>query len=461
LVQTPNLTWTIWQDWSTSRTWKWQPPGPAGNHRIEVDVRDSTRPVQWDQYTVVPYVVNACTGAAMNSNVPSPQVAGTQVVLTGSASTAFCPNPRYQYWIEAPGSSVWTVAQAYSASATFTWNTIGKSPGTYHLSLWVRDAGSTGTVCTVLGCTDTFVPGTSYTLTVAPCTSATASVAPLSPQPAGTTVTITGATSGCPNPRYQFWILAPGGGWTIAQAYSANAAFTWNTTTPIGTYRYSVWARDASSAAGYDAFAPGAAYTLTTMACTSAAASAAPASPQTSGTTITITATASTCPNPRYEFWIQAAGGSWTLAQGYASNATFSWNTTGMLAGTSRYSVWVRDASSGAGYDAFVPGTAYTLTSTPCTSPSASAMPTSPQAHGTTITITASASSCANALYEFWVQAPGGSWTVVRGYSTNASFTWDTTGLPAGVYRYSVWVRDSGSAAGYDSFVPGTAYTLT
>jgi hypothetical protein len=33
--------------------------------------------------------------------------------------------------------------------------------------------------------------------------------------------------------------------------------------------------------------------------------------------------------------------------------------------------------------------------------------------------------------------------------------------LPAGTYRYSVWVRDASSGAGYDSFVPGTAYTLS
>ena len=40
------------------------------------------------------------------------------------------------------GSTAWTTAQAYSTSATFTWNTSGKAPGTYHYSVWVRDAGS-------------------------------------------------------------------------------------------------------------------------------------------------------------------------------------------------------------------------------------------------------------------------------------------------------------------------------
>src|SRR5439155_300410 len=133
-------------------------------------------------------------------------------------------------------------------------------------------------------------------------------------------------------------------------------------TPPAGTYRYSVWARDASSTAAYDAFSPGTAYTLTTQHCTSASASAAPASAQAAGTTVTLTGSASGCPNPRYEFWVQTPGSSCrAVVLAYSSSATFNWNTTGLPAGNYRYSVWVRDASSGAAYDAYFPGTAYTL----------------------------------------------------------------------------------------------------
>jgi spore germination protein YaaH len=452
--QTPGAGWTLLQDYSTSRTYTWSTAGaPGGNYNFEVDVRDSTRPVSYDQYTVVPFVINACTGATLSPSVPSPQFVGTQIVVTASASASFCPNPRYQFWILPPGGS-WTVAQAYSSSATFNWNTTGDAVGNYYVSVWVRDASSVGASY------DTYVPGIPYTLTSGACTSVTASAAPASPQTAGTPVAITASASGCPNPRYEFWLLTPGGSWTIAQAYSASATFNWNTTPPAGIYRYSVWVRDASSAAAYDSYLPGIAFTLTSATCTSVAASAAPASPQAAGTLVTISASASGCPNARYEFWILSPGGSWTIAQGYSSSATFNWNTN-PHAGTYSYSVWVRDVSSSAAYDAFVPGTVYTLTTTPCTSVTASAAPTSPQAHGTTITITASASGCTNPRYEFWLLAPGGSWTIVQAYSGNASFSWNTTGLPAGTYRYSVWVRDASSAAAYDAYFPGTSYTLT
>jgi photosystem II stability/assembly factor-like uncharacterized protein len=400
--------------------------------------------------TLTPYV---CASAAASSAPGSPQVVGTTVTIT--ATSTGCPNPRYQFWIMPPGGS-WTIAQPYSSSATFNWNTTGLPAGTYSYSVWVRDASGAATY-------DAFVPGTAYTLTATPpCTSAAASAAPSSPQPAGTTIAITATSTGCANPRYEFWIKPPGGSWTVAQGYSASATFSWNTTgLPGGTYSYSVWARDNTSGAGYDAYFPGTAYTLTTTACTSVAASAAPASPQASATTITISATSTGCANPRYEFWILPPSGSWTIAQSYSSTASFSWDTTGKVAGSYRYSVWVRDATSAASYDAYFPGTAFTLTSTACTSASASAAPASPQPHGTAITVTATSSGCAHPLYEFWIKAPGGSWTVVQAYSTTATFSWNTTGLPPGTYSYSVWVRDSGSAAGYEKYFPGTAYTLS
>src|SRR5207245_458160 len=124
------------------------------------------------------------------SNAPSsPQAQGTSITFTGSASG--CPNPLYQFWILTPGSNTWTIAKAYSTTTTFNWNTTGKAAGTYRFSVWARDSGSAGTSCNSLGCNDAFVPGFGYTLTSTPCTGLTASATPASPQPSGTTVTIT------------------------------------------------------------------------------------------------------------------------------------------------------------------------------------------------------------------------------------------------------------------------------
>jgi hypothetical protein len=393
-----------------------------------------------------------CTSVSASAAPASPQATGT--AITFAATAVGCSNPRYQFWTLAPGGS-WTIAQPYSSSATFNWNTTGLAAGTYHYSVWARDTSSAGSY-------DAFT-GNAYTLTSTStgCTSVTASAAPASPQPHGTAISISASAAGCTNPRYQFWTLAPGGSWTIAQPYSSNATFNWTTTgLAAGTYHYSVWVRDAGSGASYDAYT-GNTYVLTSTACASVTASVAPTSPQAAGTPVTFSASASGCPNARYQFWILGPGGSWTIAQPYSTNAAFNWTTTGLAAGVYHYSVWVRDASSGASYDAYFSGTAYTLTSTPCASVTASAAPASPQAHGTSITFTASASGCPNPRYQFWILAPGGSWTIVQAYSSASTFNWMTAGLPAGTYHYSVWVRDASSAAGYDAYFSGTAYTLT
>ena len=86
-------------------------------------------------------------------------------------------------------------------------------------------------------------------------------VSPASSAARGATVTITGGASGCPNPQYELWYLPPGGTWALARGY-AGGTFLWSTGgSPAGSYRFSVWARDTSSAGAngtppytYDAF---------------------------------------------------------------------------------------------------------------------------------------------------------------------------------------------------------------
>src|SRR5258708_2001940 len=151
-----------------------------------------------------------------------------------------------------------------------------------------------------------------------------------------------------------------------AQRFPTSSSFNWNASgLAAGTYLYTVWAKASGSAASQDAYFPGTDYTLTSLACASVTDSATPASAQASGTTVTFTAVASGCPNPRYQFWIAAPGSSWMIVQPYSSAATFTWNTTGMVADTYYYTVWARDASSAAGYDAYFAADTYTLTSTP------------------------------------------------------------------------------------------------
>jgi len=410
--------------------------------------------------TIQTYFV-ACTGATVTATPVSPTLSGTAVQLNATSSN--CLNPLYQFWLLPPGGS-WRIVQPYTSSAIYRWNTGGLPPVSYHFSIWVRDIRSPGPNGYPPNTYDTYT-AIDYALTTVPCTGMTASASPATTAPAGTAITITGAATGCPNPLYQFWIQPPGGSWSIAQAYSSSATFNWSSVKqPAGSYHFSVWARDASSlgTAGsapytYDAFS-GFPYALTVPNCATMTATPTPATPANVGTPVTINASAQGCPNPLFEFWLLPPGGTWTPAQSYSTNATFNWNTAGRASGAYRFSVWARDAGSPNSYDSFS-AFPYTLATAPCTAMTATPAPASPTVRGTTVTVTGAATGCPSPLYEFWMLMPGGSWTLVQPYSPSAALTWNTTGWPAGVYRFSVWARDV-SSSGTSGTAPYTYDTF-
>ena len=341
----PGGTWQLLNPYTASGTFTWNTSGrPAGSYRFSVWARDAASSASYDTFSAFQYTltVAACTGMNATSSPSGSAGVGTTVVITGAASG--CPQPQYEFWLLPPGGT-WQLLNPYTASGTFTWNTLGRPAGSYRFSVWARDAASSASY-------DTF-SAFQYMLTVAACTGMNATSSPSGSAGVGTTVVITGAASGCPQPQYEFWLLPPGGTWQLARSYSSTATFSWNTTGRLaGSYRFSVWARDASSGASYDSF-NAFNYTLAITPCTGMTATASPANSATVGTTVTITANATGCSNPQFEFWVWPPGGPWMLVQGYGPSATLTWTTTGKPAGTYRFSVWVHDSSSNASYDAF------------------------------------------------------------------------------------------------------------
>ena len=354
-------------------------------------------------------------------------------------------------------------------SATVTWNpahtchspitgyTVTAHPGNATMSL-----PSTATSATFTGLqnqtgytftvTATNADGTdsltSNTVYPGRCNRVGLAAAPGSPQSPGTTITFTAWSSSCPNPLYRFWIQSPDGTWSVAQDYSSAGTFTWKNGPVGGLYRFSLWARDAASPTSYDGWTS-AFYTLTTTPCAGVTASATPDSQASVGSQVTISGAAAGCPNPQYRFWIQPPGGAWAIAQDYSTAPSYAWNTAGKATGTYRFSVWVRDTTSPAAYDAYS-AFYYSLAVIPCTgvtinAPAAAAV-------GTTVTVGASASGCSNPSYRFWLLPPSGAWTMKQDYSTSSTFTWNTTGLAVGNYRWSVWVLDASSSAQYDAY---------
>jgi hypothetical protein len=276
------------------------------------------------------------------------------------------------------------------------------------------------------------------------------------------------ASSGCPNPLYEFWMLPAGSStWQVVQAYSATTSFTWNSTGAVaGTLRFGVHVRDASTSASNAAYASASIpFTVAPPTCTSVSVAAAPASPSPSGSQVTFTAAASGCPNAQYSFWAKWQGyDTWQLLQGYSTSSSYRWNSAGAAPGTEYIGVWAKDAGSATGSfdaNASIP---YSVTPA-CASVTASATPaTLVHGSGTHVTITGAAAGCVNAnpRYEFWMRpAWVSTWQLVQGYSTSATYDWNTSGAPAGTIYFGVWVKDAGSPTGSFDANASTAVTVT
>ena len=434
-VLPPGGTWYVAQDYGASNTFSWGGSATPGAYRFEVDTRQQTSSVAYDAVHDIDYSIAGCTAAHLTADSAPPQPPGTTVNLTGSAT---CPGTaQYRFWRRAPGGA-WTIVKDYSSTNTLAWNTTGFAQGTYYLEVDARDQGATSPYEAVSNMT--------YALGPAACHSPTLTASPASPGASGSPVTFTSSSTGCPNPRYRFWIRPPGGAWTVMQNYGTASTFNWSSAATAGTYHVDVDVRDAASTASYDAV-NNISYVVT--GCSAAQLATDKPSPQLTGTaSVTLTGSA-TCPGtPDYRFWVRRPGGAWTVVQDYSPTATYAWNTASLPAGTYFLEVDVRDHGSTASYET-VKNMSFTLGG--CISATLTPSPTSPQPAGTAVTLAGSATCTGTPQYRFWMRAPGGTWTIVQDYSASATFNWNSSGWTAGTYSFEVDVRNTGSTATYET----------
>lgn len=250
-----------------------------------------------------------------------------------------------------------------------------------------------------------------------------------------------------------------------APVVSGVAALVW--TTSWGTSATSVMARikataDAITGTGtlWEAgrVNANAAVQPPSLPCASPTLSADPVSPQAVGTAIEWTAAADACDEPEYQFQAKAPGStSWNVLQDWSSDATATWDTTGLKAGT--WGVRVNARRSGLTATDVKTATTFDLQTGgggggggACTDAALSPDPASPQDVGTTVTWTASSSGCGSPQYKFFAKAPGStSFSAFRDWSSTATADWDTAGKKAGTWTIQVKVRRAGTTTVDDS----------
>ena len=93
----------------------------------------------------------------------------------------------------------------------------------------------------------------------------------------------------------------------------------------------------------------------------SAEISADKASPQLLGETVTVAASSTGSTDPVYRFWVQLNSGKWEIVQDYSAKSSYTWQPK--LTGDYRFTVWVKDANSGAEWEAYANDLYFTILS--------------------------------------------------------------------------------------------------
>jgi len=141
-------SYSLVQPFSSGAIWKWNTTGlPAGTYTVAVQARSAGSPNVYDTEATSTFVISAppappapATAVNILTNLTSPQTAGAQVFVTGSA-VGGPGNYEYLFKLTDPLTNT-TVVQAFSAGAIWHWDTTGLTPGTYTITVQARSVGS-------------------------------------------------------------------------------------------------------------------------------------------------------------------------------------------------------------------------------------------------------------------------------------------------------------------------------
>lgn len=191
--------------------------------------------------------------------------------------------------------------------------------------------------------------------------------------------------------------------------------------------------------------------------CGSTVVTASPGGPVNAGTSVTVTATKTTCgaaETPEYQFYYKRENTSdaWTLLRAYGTNPTVTWNTTGLRSGRYQVLVYTRSVGSTGQSTAYLN---YFINDV-CMSGTLTGTPASPQAPGTVVSLNATGACSGSATPEFhflYKRQDQTAYTELAPYGPSP-VSWNTTGLPSGTYNLWVQIRGAGNA----SSAEGNAY---
>jgi hypothetical protein len=141
----PSGTFVLARPYVAGNTWAWDSIGsPAGGYEVKVNVRNAGSPAPFEATTTIPYVLTAPPPSAPSSvslaAVPVDNTAtGGSVTYTATVTGGTGPF-EYEFRARVAGGA-FVLAQAYTPTNHWTWDTIGSPAGGYEVLVNVRRAG--------------------------------------------------------------------------------------------------------------------------------------------------------------------------------------------------------------------------------------------------------------------------------------------------------------------------------
>ena len=406
--------WDVVQDFSSKDYFDWKPT-ENGTYRLWVDVKDSTGTMvsKWVYFDVKSSNLEI---TAINTDIPSPQPAGTNIRIQPTATGS--GNLTYRFWILKEGTGKWDVVQDFSTKDYFDWKPT--EAGTYRLFIDVKD--STGEMVSRWRYFDVKASnlGISAINTDKP-----------SPQPTNSSIKIKPAATGSGSLTYRFWILKEGTGkWDVVQDFSTKDYFDWKPT-EAGTYRLFIDVKDGTG----DMVSKWVYFDVIAGVTINSIGTDRP-SPQNVNTTIRILPKATGIGELSYKFWVLEEGtGKWDVVQDFSSKNYFDWKPTK----SASYRLWV-DVKDSTGV--MVSKWISFQVNAPLELKGVNTDKPSPQLANTPIRVSADANGTGTLSYKFWILEEGtGTWNVVQDFSSKNYFDWKPS--KAGTFRLWVDVKDS------------------